>query len=297
MKVLSRLRTAIPELSLIGITVIWGASFIVVQFVVTQTGVLFLMGGRFAVAAALTSVLFARYLRGLTAHEVLAGGLIGLSIFIGYGLQAYGLQTIPSSTSAFLTTLYVPLIPLLQWAVFRRPPHLFSWLGIALAFIGLLLITGEGIATLSLSRGEVATILCVLGVAAEIMLISYFAPTVDSRRVTIVQLWIVAILAFGTMAATSAPLPAFSWGWVAGLVALGAASALIQLVMNWAQRTVSPTRATVIYTGEPVWAGLIGRIAGERLAPLALLGGVVIVIGVLISELGPTLFKKPRRKY
>jgi hypothetical protein len=46
-----------------------------------------------------------------------------------------------------------------------------------------------------------------------------------------------------------------------------------------------PTRATVIYTGEPVWAGVFGRIAGERLPLLALVGAAFIVAGVLVSEL------------
>ena len=55
--------------------------------------------------------------------------------------------------------------------------------------------------------------------------------------------------------------------------------------MNWAQRSVSPTRATVIYTGEPVWAGIFGRLAGERLPLLALLGAAFIIVGVLVSEL------------
>jgi drug/metabolite transporter (DMT)-like permease len=55
--------------------------------------------------------------------------------------------------------------------------------------------------------------------------------------------------------------------------------------MNWAQKSVSPTRATVIYAGEPVWAGVIGRIAGERLPATALLGGALVVLGILASEL------------
>ena len=61
--------------------------------------------------------------------------------------------------------------------------------------------------------------------------------------------------------------------------------------MNWAQRSVSPTRATVIYTGEPVWAGIFGRLAGERLPLLALLGAAFIIGGVRVSELK---FKKKK---
>lgn len=80
-------------------------------------------------------------------------------------------------------------------------------------------------------------------------------------------------------------VPPFSTGLLVIALGLGIFSAIIQVTMNWAQRSVSPTRATVIYTGEPVWAGIFGRLAGERLPALALLGGALIVLGVLVSEL------------
>jgi EamA-like transporter family. len=67
-------------------------------------------------------------------------------------------------------------------------------------------------------------------------------------------------------------IPFFSWTLVLSAVGLGSLTAIIQLVMNWAQRRVSPTRATVIYAAEPVWAGLFGRVAGERLPLVALFG-------------------------
>jgi drug/metabolite transporter (DMT)-like permease len=62
------------------------------------------------------------------------------------------------------------------------------------------------------------------------------------------------------------------------------ASAVIQLAMNWAQRTVSPTKATIIYAGEPVWAGIFGRLAGEVLPGRAIFGAALIVAAVLISQ-------------
>jgi len=57
--------------------------------------------------------------------------------------------------------------------------------------------------------------------------------------------------------------------------------------MNWTQRSVSPTRATIIYAAEPVWGGAIGRLAGDRLPALAIVGAAVIVAGTLISEVKP----------
>jgi hypothetical protein len=67
------------------------------------------------------------------------------------------------------------------------------------------------------------------------------------------------------MAPTGESPPPYSDYLLYSAIGLGLASALIQLTMNWAQRSVSPTRATVIYAGEPVWAGIVGRLAGERL--------------------------------
>lgn len=68
------------------------------------------------------------------------------------------------------------------------------------------------------------------------------------------------------------------------MISLGLASALIQFVMNWAQRMVDPTCAAIIYAGEPVWAGVFGRIVRAILL-LALFGGCLVVLGVLVSEL------------
>jgi hypothetical protein len=49
-------------------------------------------------------------------------------------------------------------------------------------------------------------------------------------------------------------------------------------------------RATVIYAGEPVWGGIVGRLSGDQLPALAVVGAGLIVLGVLISEV-----KFPRR--
>ena len=62
--------------------------------------------------------------------------------------------------------------------------------------------------------------------------------------------------------------------------------------MNWAQRVVDPSQAAIIYAGEPIWAALFGRLAGERLPALALVGGVLVVFSVILSEWRPKLTKK-----
>ncbi|HDS1797183.1 DMT family transporter [Pseudomonas putida] len=278
-------RLSKAELVLVFITMLWGGTFLLVHNVMTVSGPMFFVGLRFAAAALFVGVVSARALPGLTFTELKAGMLIGVSIMLGYGLQTMGLQTISSSQSAFITALYVPFVPLLQWLVLGRRPGLMPSIGICLAFIGLMLLAGPEGGSLHFSEGEVVTLVSAVAIAAEIILISRYAGQVDVRRVTVVQLATASLLAFLMIVPTQERIPDFSWLLLASAIGLGAMSAVIQVAMNWAQKSVSPTRATLIYAGEPVWAGIVGRIAGERLPGVALLGGLLIVIAVVVSEL------------
>ncbi|RCL21927.1 EamA family transporter [Pseudomonas sp. AFG_SD02_1510_Pfu_092] len=278
-------RLSKAELVLVFITMLWGGTFLLVHNVMTVSGPMFFVGLRFAAAALFVGVVSARALPGLTFTELKAGMLIGVSIMLGYGLQTMGLQTISSSQSAFITALYVPFVPLLQWLVLGRRPGLMPSLGIGLAFIGLMLLAGPEGGSLHFSEGELVTLVSAVAIAAEIILISRYAGQVDVRRVTVVQLATASLLAFLMIVPTQERIPDFSWLLLVSAVGLGAMSAVIQVAMNWAQKSVSPTRATLIYAGEPVWAGIVGRLAGERLPGVALLGGLLIVIAVVVSEL------------
>ena len=273
------------EALLILITMFWGGTFLAVQYAVTLSDPFFFVGLRFATAAIAVALISLKSLRGLTLKELKAGVAIGVAIAMGYSLQTWGLQSISSSKSAFITAMYVPLVPLLQWLCLGRIPGIMSCVGIVLAFIGLILLAGPGDNLLALGPGEIITLVGAIAIAAEIILISAWAEQVDVKRVTVVQLATASLVAFGAMVPAGEAVPALSPGLIVVALGLGIFSAIIQVTMNWAQKSVSPTRATVIYTGEPVWAGIFGRIAGERLPVLALLGGVFIVAGVLVSEL------------
>lgn len=273
------------EALLILITMFWGGTFLAVQYAVTLSGPFFFVGLRFATAAIAVGLLSLKTLRGLTLKELKAGVAIGVAIAMGYSLQTWGLQTITSSKSAFITAMYVPLVPLLQWLCLGRIPGLMSCTGIVLAFVGLIFLAGPENNLLALGPGEIITLVGAIAIAAEIILISTWAGKVDVKRVTVVQLATASLVAFATMVPAGESVPPMSTGLVVVALGLGIFSAIIQVTMNWAQRSVSPTRATVIYTGEPVWAGIFGRIAGERLPLLALVGAAFIVAGVLVSEL------------
>jgi len=275
------------EIALIAVTAVWGSTFLLVHWAMQHSGPWFFVGIRFLIAGLISVVICRRALRGMRWRDIGAGVAIGVMIHLGYGLQTVGLQTIDSSTSAFITAMYIPLVPLAQWAVFRKRPPAMAFVGAALAFLGLLFIAGPDAFALTLGSGEILTLISTLPIAAEIILISVFAGRIDLGRITIVQLLTAGALGILTMPVVGEGLPEFSWIWVGCAVGLGAASCIIQLTMNWAQKSVSPTRATIIYAGEPVWAAVIGRIAGERLPLAALIGGALVVLGILASELTP----------
>ncbi|MCO4301932.1 EamA family transporter, partial [Acinetobacter baumannii] len=139
----------------------------------------FFVGCRFAVAALTLLLISLKSMKGVTLKDLGAGSVIGLVIAAGYGTQTIGLQTIPSSESAFLTALYVPLVPILMWLIFRKTPHIMTWVGAALAFTGLVLLTGNGFKQISLSFGQLLTVLGAFAIALEIIFISYFAGKVN----------------------------------------------------------------------------------------------------------------------
>ncbi|MGE8562120.1 MAG: EamA family transporter, partial [Acinetobacter sp.] len=118
-----------PQLALILITVIWGGSFITVQYGLNFASPMFFVGCRFAAAMLFVSLFSWKDLNSVSLKEIAAGALIGLVIAIGYGTQTIGLKTISSSESAFLTALYVPLVPILLWLLFRKTPQIMTWCG------------------------------------------------------------------------------------------------------------------------------------------------------------------------
>lgn len=126
------LRLSRFEGALVLITAVWGATFLVVHMAVQFSGPWFFVGMRFLAAGLLSAVIFHRALRGMRWRDVGAGAAIGSMLYLGYGLQTVGLQTISSSTSAFITAFYVPLVPLLQWLCFRRRPSAMAFIGVGL---------------------------------------------------------------------------------------------------------------------------------------------------------------------
>lgn len=275
----------VPALVLLGITAIWGATFLIIQTALTDSGPLYFQTLRYVVATVCLVAVSGRHLLGVTRLELFVGLATGVAVAVANGMQAVALQWIPSSTSAFLTALYVPLVPIGQWLFMRERPGNVALVGIAMAFVGMALLAGPDALDVEAGRGQILTILSTFIIAFEIVAIGAYAKRMDPRRVSAVQLVTVAVITFGAMGVAGEGVPVHTPLLLACAGGLGVATVAIHVAMYWAQRRLSPTRATLIYAMEPVWAGLIGRAVGERLPLAGLVGAALIVGSIAINAL------------
>ena len=113
-----------------------------------------------------------------------------------------------------------------------------------------------------------------------------FAPGSRVLHILLVEMALTAALAFAGMPLVGEPMPAVTPRLLIFIMGLGAASVLIQGVVLWAQKSVPPTRAAVIYASEPAWGGVAGWIAGERVGWVAIAGCALVLAGILVGTRG-----------
>jgi drug/metabolite transporter (DMT)-like permease len=282
LKILFR-RNLAPQLVLTLATLVWGASFIITRQAVQHVPPLIFVGLRFAMAAIFVTAVTRPRLIRLTRVELKAGSRIAMAMFGGYGLQAVGMHLgVPSGRAAFLSALYVPIVPVLQLLLLRRRPKAATWFGLGLACIGLMLMAGP-MGQASAGTGDVFVVVGAVSIAAEILLLGVYAARVDPRRLAVIECASLSVLCLGATLLAGETWPPLEMGWILSAFALGMASAGLQISVNWAQRFVPPTQATLIYTMEPVWAALFGLLAGERMGLGALAGAAFILTSLLVS--------------
>jgi drug/metabolite transporter (DMT)-like permease len=276
-----------PTLVLALCTLIWGLTFVVVKDALAASDAFTFLALRFSLGA-LACLLWAR--AAVLHRDVLSAGLVlGLVLFAGYAFQTFGLEGTSPSRSAFLTGLAVLGVPFVSWGLLGRAPAWTSVLGASVALAGLWRLTGFGV-TEPLSRGDLLTLGCALAYAVHISLTEKVARAGASVALVAVQLATVAglsALAVPLGTPRLEPTPAY-WGAVAatGLIA----SALAISIQTWAQAHASAVRAAVIFSLEPVVAVVASTALGrERPGPSELVGGGLIVLGVLVSEVGGAL--------
>jgi drug/metabolite transporter (DMT)-like permease len=273
----------LPLLALVAVTAVWGVTFVQVKDAVELYPLFAFLALRFAIGTLTLAVPAAPRLRSLDARGVRWGLVAGLVLACGYAVQTAGLERTTASSTGFITGLFVVLTPLLATIFFGIRIGLATWVGVALALVGLALLSG-------LESGELAGDLLVLGAAlafaVHIILLERFSPAYDAVAFAGLQM-LAAAVSLGAIALALGQLEV-PRGWTVwgALVVTGIfASALGFLVQTWAQQRTTATRTALALTMEPVWAGFFGyTLAGDRLGAVGWAGAGLIMAGILLSE-------------
>lgn len=281
-------QTAVAQLLLVFVTFLWGSTFLTLQTALCWADPVVIVALRFVLASFIVFCFLKGRINRITRYEWKAGFIVGCCIFGVYTLQTIGLASIPSSTSAFLTGLYVGFVPLLQWVIYKSVPQPVTIVTIILAFAGMALFANPFSVNLSGQFGEWITILSALICAAEILSISHFTRGCRPLQLSFTQLVTVAVLALLTLLWHDPVKPT---EWTVGLaLCIGALAAIVSFVqfgIGWALKQVNAMRATLIYALEPVFAGIIGWLAGEHFGLSELSGAALIIFAVLLSAWRP----------
>jgi drug/metabolite transporter (DMT)-like permease len=270
---------------MLAVTAVWGATFVLVRDAVAEVPPFAFIAYRFLAAALLLAAIRPRLATGGRPGLLVAGVVAGLALFAGYGFQTVGLQYTTASNAGFITGMSVVLTPLLAALVLRQPPGRWPVVGALVAALGLALLSLQ---RLEVHRGDALVFCCAVAFAVHIILLGRYAPRFPAYPLAVVQLATAGLcgLAWAGVAGDLV-VPSSALVWSALAITAVVASAAAFLIQTRAQREVSPTRTAVIFTMEPVFAGLFGfLVAGERLSGRGWLGAGLILCGMLIAELG-----------
>ena len=278
-------RRFIPELALLIASVLWGASFLATKIGMEYTGPLGFVALRYLVATIAFAIVLRRATRGINATELVAGIIVASTACIAYGAQAYALQTTDTARVAFLSALYVPLVPVLQLLIFRQRAPAGIWIGVILACLGVAIMSGLSVADITLGYGDTLSIIGAVAIAFEVVILGYYVRQADPLRIAFVMMVTTTFLCTVFAVATGEPMPIPSPTLLWVVVGYGIATAYIQFAMSWAQARVESSRAAIIYALEPVFGGLFGYVAGEIFGLSDIVGALVIFAGVIIASL------------
>lgn len=277
---------ALSALGLIVTTIIWGSAFVVMKNSVDIISPTYLLALRFTIASIALIAVFFKRLKLVNKTEILCGSLLGVFLFVSYLLQTYGVKYTTASKNAFITTLYVIIVPFLHWFFNKKMPSVNNIGAAVIAVFGLALISLEG--DLSINIGDLLTLFCGLFFAFHIVFVDRYTDHHDPVRLTVIQMvaaailsWVLAPIMEGTQDFT-----VINGSMLIGLLYLGIFSTMICfLLQNVGQKHLSPNTTSIILSFEAVF-GLVFSVIflGEEVTPKLMAGCILLFSSVILSE-------------
>ena len=283
-------RSLKAHLLLVLVTLVWGVTFVEIKDVLSDVSPLLFNAVRMTVAGVALLLVFRQHLR-MSAAALRTGLGMGMLLWMGYEFQTTGLVYTTPSKSAFLTGVSVVLVPLFLALIWRRHINRWTSLGVLAAFVGLYLLTVPGSGSSGvlsgINQGDLLTLGCAVTFGFQIIFMGRAMRSHPFEQIATLQACVAAVLM-----ALSVPLlekPHVVWSprviiaiLFTGLIATAAAFT----IQAWAQQFTPPTHTALIFALEPVFAGLTSyALLGEHLGTRGTIGAILILGGILISEL------------
>ena len=268
---------------------IWGSTFIAQRMIADSISPLGYNGIRFLLGAITILPLVYKFKSKPPQHRpscslLIAGSLCGLMLFAGATLQQYALAFTNAGKAAFLTSLYIVLVPI-AGLLFGQRLKLTSLCGVMVALIGATLLTWQGDTYIAI--GDIELLISTLFWVAHILLLNKFTQEFKPFPLAFVQFMscglfslllgeLLTPLAYEQILNACIPI---LWGGILS-VGIGFTGQLL------GQQQVPPTEASLIMSGEMVFATILGYLyLHESLSMQELYGVILLSIGIILAQL------------
>ena len=271
---------------LITVTFVWGFTFVLTQNLLKQMQPEDLQVWRFGTAFLVMFLVKPRAILDLPFKHKKHGIYLGVALGTGYLFQLYGLTQTSATANGFITGLFVVLTPILAGPLLKEPIEKTAWLAVVITTIGLGFIALNG---WSMGAGELLTLGCAVFFALHILGLDKWSKSDFVYGLTAMQILIVFIFnAIASVIHGGVSAPPNRDVWLAIIFLAIVATCIGYFAQTWVQSSIGPTRTAIILTAEPVFAGIAGVTLGsDILTWRMILGGVLILAGTYVVELGP----------
>lgn len=275
------------QLGIVGlliVAIIWGSGFVVSDIALNSLSPLEILFFRFFIAAILLGSAAWKKIRMADRTVITASVILGIFLYFAFALQVIGLSDTTPSKNAFLTAVNVVIVPFIAFIVMKKRVDRYGIVGAVLALIGIGLLSLNG--NFALNRGDFLTLLGAICFAFHIFLTSEFVKKYDFMVLAALQMAVAFVLS-GIFILLFEDLSFhFEKSGLLSVLYLGvfstAAAFFLQTV---SQKYTNETKAAVVLSMESVFGTLFSVFfIGERLTVRMLLGCILILSGVILSE-------------
>ncbi len=265
-------------LAMLATAAIWGGSFVVMKDSLEKQDVFSFLASRFILASILMFMYRPTALRGLSKKFVLRGIFAGILLGSGYIFQTFGLTNTTVSNTGFITGLYLVFTPLISLIILRKHVIRIQWLAVLLAFIGLFLISYNGV---SIGRGETLVLISAILYGAHFVALGEWSDGGNTYALTLIQIATLAVMASLFTIKDGFQIPPDSSVWLAVLFTAFFATFLAFLVQTKAQSVMSATAASVLLATETPFAVIFGLYFNSDPLTLKIITGGILVMGAM----------------